>query len=84
MRIGTRITGQGRMVMGKRDLFREAMSMQADEDRLAFIESLSPDERHLLWGDLVQRLNKMWDSLQPIYDEIMDFIRNVNGDVIVK
>ena len=66
------------MVMDERNLLREAMSMRTDEDRIAFVESLSPEEREELGLEVTQFLNEVWDAVKPVFDSMMDFVQSVS------
>ena len=46
----------------KRNLLQEAMVLQSDEERKAFVESLSPEERQELYLQITQIVNAALDD----------------------
>jgi len=64
----------------KRSLLQEAMVLQTDEERKAFVESLSLEERQELYRQIAQIVNAAWDVLSVVFDRvritIQAFIKN--------
>ena len=54
----------------KRNLLQEAMVLQSDEERKAFVESLSPEERQELYLQITQIVNAALDGLSVAFDRV--------------
>ena len=51
----------------KRNLLQEAMLLQTDEERKAFVESLSLEERQELYLQITRVVNAAWDIFSVVF-----------------